>query len=278
MHPLDGPRLKVRRAESHIKGFRLAETRFSAEADYRVIVAELDSESREYTLRALVNVLPPLDLGICIGEAAYNLRSALDCLVYQLGRLNKATEKALTRTQFPIFLEDRIPGCNGDCPRGSPAHFQCDGKRLIKPLSDEHQTAIELLQPYRCGGKSDRDPLYLLHKLNNADKHRLLQVVGAKPAGYGAGATWGNEPLPEYWIRSRTVFEDGADVGRAAAADVHRRKVQMEQRIPPLITFWQGCHAVEGLGVAATLSAIAHDVSQIVESFGPEFSKRAESS
>jgi hypothetical protein len=113
--------------------------------------------------------------------------------------------------------------------------------------------------------------LYLLHELNNADKHRLLQVVGAKPAGYFAGAAWGDEPLPKYWISTRTVFEDGAEVGRVAAADIERRKVQMEQRIFPLIAFWQGCEAVAGSGVCFTLSQIAERVSQIIESFGPEF-------
>jgi len=270
MHPLDGPRLKIARAKSHIEVLRLANAGFTAKADYRVVVAELDPKSREYALRALINVLPPLELGVCIGEVAHDLRSALDGLIYQLGMLNGASEEALTRTQFPIFLKQRVLGCRGKCS-GKPPHFTCGGLKLIKPLRREHQAEIERLQPYRRGNKGKRSPLYFLHELNNADKHRLLQVVGAKPAGYGAGAAWGDEPLPDYWILPRTVFEDGAKVGGVAAADVHKRKVQMEQRIAPLIAFWQGCKAVQGLGVAPTLSQIADHASQIIESFGPEF-------
>jgi hypothetical protein len=68
-----------------------------------------------------------------------------------------------------------------------------------------------------------------------------------------------------------TVFEDGAKVGRVAAADVDKRKVQMEQRIHPYMAFWQGCEAVQGRGVTPTLIQITDHVSQIIESFAPDF-------
>jgi hypothetical protein len=276
MHPLDGPRLKIRRARSHIESLRAADAAFMANADYRVIVAELNPKTKKYALRALINVLPPLELGVCIGEIAHDLRSALDGLVYQLGVLDGASEEALTRTQFPVFLKQRVLGCRGKC-RGKLPHFTCGGLKLIEPLSPEHQAAIKRFQPYRSVNLGKRSPLYFLHELNNADKHRLLQVVGAKPAGYGVGATWGDEPFPDYRILPRTIFEDGAKVGRVAAADVDKRKVQADQRIVPLIAFWQGCGAVQGLGVTPILSQIADRVSEIVESFGPEFGERAES-
>ena len=182
MHPLDGPRFKIVRAKSHIETLRSANARFEAEADYRVIVAELNPRTSKYALRALVNVLPPLDLGVCIGEIAHDLRSALDGLVYQLGVLNGATEERLTRTQFPIFLKGRPAGCRGRCRRAMP-HFDCHGREMIGPLRPEHQRRIERLQPFKRENLGRKSPLYLLHELNNADKHRLLQVVGADPVG-----------------------------------------------------------------------------------------------
>ncbi|MCH8026394.1 MAG: hypothetical protein IH866_06320 [Chloroflexi bacterium] len=255
-----------------IKTLREADLAFQEQADYRVIIAELNPKSRKYALRALVNVVPPLDLGICISEVAHHLRSALDGLVYQLGQSNGATEEALTRTQFPIFLKQRVSGCKRPkrC-RNKPPHFRCDAMRMIQPLCDEHQTMIERLQPYRRGNLGKRGPLYLLHELNNADKHRLLQVVGGKPTGYMVGGVWGNAPYPDYRISLRAVFEDGAKVGRVAASDVHGQKVQMEQSIVPYIAFWQGCREVRGFGVGPTLSGIAEHVSGIVEGFAPEF-------
>lgn len=269
-HPLEGPRLKIRRAMSHIEALRLEDAKFTSQADYRVRVAELNPNSRRYALRALVNVLPPSDLGLCIGEAAYHLRSALDGLVYQLARLNGASEVALKRTQFPIFLKQRVMGCRGKCKSKTP-HFTCGGKRMIDPLFREHQTLIERLQPYRRGNLGKRSPLYFLHELNNADKHRLLQVVGGKAAGYSGGAVWADEPFPDYRISLRAVFEDGAKVGRVAARDVHRRKVREEQRIVAHIAFWQGCDAVTGRGVSFVLGGAAKLVSEIIEGFAPEF-------
>jgi hypothetical protein len=279
MHPLDGPRFKIRRAVSQIETLRKADTDFRALADYRVIVAEPNSKGTEYALRALINVLPPPDLGLCIGEIAHQLRSALDGLVYQLERLRYPAPKAGTRvrTQFPIFERRRIKGCREQggkkrCNGPKPRHFVCNGgPEMIERLCPCHQRAIKRLQPYQRGTKGKRNPLYLLQELNNADKHRLLQTVGGKAMGYGVGGVWGDEPMPDYWISTRKVLEDGAQVGRVSAIYVDKRQVRMEQEIFPAIAFWEGCEAVAGSGVCFTLLQIAEHVSKIVESFGPEF-------
>jgi len=142
---------------------------------------------------------------------------------------------------------------------------------MIGPLRHVHQQAIERLQPFKKGNLGKKSPLYLLHELNNADKHRLLQVVGAEPVGYLIGGVWGDEPAPDYWMSLGVVFEDGAKVGRVAAADVDKRKVQIEQRITPIIAFWRGCEAVQGRRVTPMLSEIAGHVSRIVGSFAPDF-------
>ena len=280
MHRLDGPRLKVWRAISQIETLRRADTEFRALADYCVIVAEPNSEGTEYALRAIVNILPPPELGLYIGEIAHQLRSALDGLVYQLERLRyPIPPKAGTRvrTQFPIFERRRVKGCherNGKTKCRSPKlrHFVCNGgPGMIERLYPCHQAAIKRLQPYQRGNKGNRSPLYLLQELNNADKHRLLQTVGGKAMGYMAGGVWGDEPMPDYWISTRKVLEDGAQVGRVSATYVERKQVQMKQQIFPSIAFWEGCEAVTGSGVCFTLSQIAEHVSEIVESFAPEF-------
>lgn len=269
--PLYGPRLKIQRAKSRIRVLRSIQDEFRAQCDYRVVVAELDTKRQQFALRALVNILPPSDLGLCIGEVAHNLRSALDGLVYQLGKLNEASERDLTRTQFPIFLKQRFSGCVGKCQR-RPPHYRCSAKRYIEPLKQKHKTAIERWQPYRYGNLGKRSPLYLLHELNNADKHRLLQVAGGNVAGYFAGAAWGRERFPDYRITLHQPVEDGARIGRVRAADVRGRRVRREQKIPALIAFWKGCPAVEGRGVTYILSQMEEKVSEIVESFEPEFS------
>jgi hypothetical protein len=273
-HPLNGPRLKIERAKSQIGLVRAEDERLLAHADYRLIVAELDAGGRKNAIRALVNVLPPDDLGVCVGEIAHNLRSALDGLVYRLERLRFPNPPyASTRTQFPIFDRRSVKGCRGKgrC-RKKPRHFRCNnGAQMIQGLWPCHRAAIKLLQPYHRGNLGKKNPLYLLQELNNADKHRLLQVLGGRAAGYFVGGGWGEDPaLPDYHLWA-SVLEDGAHVGDVSARFVRAGEVRMDQQVSPYIVFWKGCDAVYGRGVAAVLSQIAEHVSEIVESFAPEF-------
>lgn len=279
MEPLEGPVLKIARAKEHIEVIRLLHYKFIDQSSYRIIVSELESGGRYYALRVLVDLMPPRDLGLCIGEAAYQLRSALDGLVYQLALLNPNTSsETLTRTQFPIFSRGSIKGCiNGiggsrrKCPRGSAAHYRCNRGRSIDPLIPRHKAMIERLQPYHRANGGKHDPLFLLHELNNADKHRLLPVAGATPGGYMAGGWWRGDRPPYYRIGLHRVLEDGAKAGRTDAQSVRSKRVEVDQEIPALIAFWQGCEAVEGLGVTHTLDLMAKRVTEILEGFSPEF-------
>ena len=49
--PLYGPRLKIKRAESQIEVLRRIQLDLIAQADYRVVIAELDAKRREYAPR-----------------------------------------------------------------------------------------------------------------------------------------------------------------------------------------------------------------------------------
>jgi hypothetical protein len=142
---------------------------------------------------------------------------------------------------------------------------------MIQHLKREHRVAIKAWQPYRRGNLGRDSSLFLLHELNNADKHRLLQVLGGKAGAYFVGASWGDGPLPDYRIWGRTVLEDGAQVGEVSTRWVRSRQVQLEQGISPYIAFWLGCDAVRGLGVVATLARISERVEEIVESFAEAF-------
>ena len=181
MHPLEGPRLKVRRADSKIKSLRGAEKVFMRESKYEVVRAEFNPKSGEYVYRVRASSPPPsLEWGVDIGEIAHNLRSALDRLVYQLAFLNTAP-KAPTGTQFPIFLIGKTTKKrNGRLI----AHFEREGRRYIASLRPSHQACIERLQPYKRGQGGRTNPSWMLSEINNADKHRLIQVVGGKT---GAG-------------------------------------------------------------------------------------------
>lgn len=262
-HPLDGPRLKVRRALSEVEDLKEKQQAFRNEADYQIVRAEFNPMTDKYTYRVRAGISPPLEWGVWIGEVAHNLGSALDGLVYQLALLNTNTP---ANTQFPVFLVGRTKRRRAR-GGGKIRHFEADGWRMIRDLRPEHQALIEQLQPYKRDGGGRRNPLYLLHEINNADKHRLIQVVGVKSGAYtwsGSGDT-ANGLLDLLDNSPFAVLKDGARIFEAP------RDVPVDAKLVPVIAFWNGCAAVQHRGVCQTLAQIAEHVSEIVESFGSEF-------
>jgi hypothetical protein len=146
---------------------------------------------------------------------------------------------------------------------------------MIRRLTPEHQARIEWLQPYRRNGGQTPwgrplngrwNLLYRLKELNDADKHRLIQVVGAKVGAGPVYGGWGDD-IEEDVIFGRTkILKDGAKILQAGS------RVQVHPHVMPLIAFWEGCRAVQNVGVCLTLRLMADKVSEIVESFAPEFS------
>jgi hypothetical protein len=273
MHPLDGPRLKVRRAESEIDTLKLSNEAYTLESDYQIFRAELDSKTGNRRYRILINSpAPSLDWGVSIGEIAHNLRSALDGLVHQLALLK--TNAPASQTQFPIFLKgittQSVPGRK----KQLRPHFEGKGfgggRFFVRSLRDCHQTLIERLQPYKRGGGGLNNPLYWLKEINNADKHRLIQVVGARWIGGPAmTGSWGDDAILEFMFRRRrgAILENGAIFGETSDAhDVH-----VYSKIMVAVAFSDGCPPVKGLHVTNTLSIIHEQVSEIIESFVPEF-------
>lgn len=275
MLPLDGPRLKVRRAESEIQALREAENVFRKNSDYRVVMAEVNPKTGNDVYRVRISSPPPsLEWGIHVGEIAHNLRSALDGLVYQLALLR--TDTPATNTQFPIFLVGRTKRRkNGRIiphfeamrgKRGKKSMELGNGRSMIRQLLPKHQALIERLQPYKRGRGDRNCPLWWLHEVNNADKHRLIQVVAAKTgAGPFVGGLGDDFKYP-FSIRPGMILKDGAIFGEAPHG------VHVNPKLIPLIAFWEGCPQVKGKAVANTLRIITEDVSKILEGFAPEFS------
>lgn len=280
MHPLDGPRLKIRRAIAEIERLRLLEETFRSEAKYEIVRAEMNPKTGKYVYRARVIYEPPLDeWGVWVGEIVHNLRSTLDGLVFQLARLNKAP--AETRdTQFPIFRyrytrrlrSGEVMGFEGHQGARRPARGS--GRYMIRRLRPEHQARIEWLQPYRRNGGQTPwgrplngrwNLLYRLKELNDADKHRLIQLVGAKIGAGPIYGGWGDNIQDHVIFGHTSILKDGAEILQAGP------QVHVDTHVLPLIAFWKGCKAVRNVGACLALRLMADKVSEIVESFAAEF-------
>ena len=100
------------------------------------------------------------EYAVAVGEVAYNLRSALDHLVWQLVDANG--ERPGPWTEFPIFRQER--------------DYRQSAKRKLRGLTDDQLQTVEALQPF--GDEISVGPhLWMLHAICNIDKHRHLNVV-----------------------------------------------------------------------------------------------------
>ena len=265
MHNLDGPLLKVRCVRGGLE--RLAECQFDLfkRGDHRAVKAEFDEERGKYAYRVLTDALPPADIGVLIGEIAHNLRSALDGLTWQLALLR--TRTPAWNTEFPIYAVGKT-----DRKRNGRkiSHFARDGLRKIRSLRPVHQAAIEALQPYKGGRGFKRHPLWQLHELNNADKHRLLQVVGAFNGVMMMSAARTAEVWPTEVHKAGVEYVFGPLKDGAIVAYIPGN-MDAEVELQPGISFAAGCPTVRGLGAYETLLRMTEHVEKIVEGFRPEF-------
>lgn len=115
--------------------------------------------------RIVIRTVPlPPQIPIRISECVHHWRASLDNFAYLITRRHSGHTP---RSEFPIFLD--------------PVRFRKEGTKKIQGMKPTARVAIENLQPYN--GDGPMDPLWMLHELSNADKHRLMHSVGAVLAG-----------------------------------------------------------------------------------------------
>ena len=169
-HPLDGPRLKVKRARSQLHAFekKLGPLTGATRPLVRCVQSFNANDSAfEITIREARTIRIPAML--LLDEATHHLRSALDQLIFLLALADSGKEKG--RTQFPL-LSDPNSWDKGE-----------DGDRTqnvwLEGICVEHKAAIELHQPYRpwtWKGVPYTHPLRVVNDLDNDEKHRIVQL------------------------------------------------------------------------------------------------------
>jgi hypothetical protein len=158
---LEGVRLKLDRAGDHLQHV------VKIIADMTKVRCEMipeefgeGGEKKYGVLRVRLTPKPPASLSVVIGDFLFNVRSALDHLLWQLVFLNE--NKPSKSNMFPIS--------------STPDIFSEEVKRgRVKGISTEAQKLLENLQPYHPGN----EPLATLADLHNLDKHRTLNLLTA---------------------------------------------------------------------------------------------------
>jgi len=193
---LDGAYARVARAREHLAALASAVASVSVPANTTGAFEDIGTAT-------------PVDPihSILVGEITYNLRSALDYLIYELALLDTASIQE--KTQFLII--------------DSPSDWKQEAKRRLPGLSPVHQDAIRMLQPF-SGCQWTRT----LRDTSNSDKHRHLAIVQAPSAAV-------------------------VELSSRQAATIH------------LLAF------DDGRPVVSTLEELCGNVTDVLDSFRPEF-------
>ena len=156
---LEGVEAKIARARTTLRNL---DSKISHYCSGRI--DEVRREARTLGHRAAFLMGGPADIPIewpvTIGEIAYNLRSSLDHLVWQLVIHNGKIPTM--HNQFPIFLDK--------------TKYDKGVNRQLKGVGAHTRRLIEDLQPYQ---ENSETGVYLriLHSICNIDKHRHLNLV-----------------------------------------------------------------------------------------------------
>jgi len=184
------------------------------------------------------NMKLPFDysFSILVGEICYNLRSALDYLVYELAVLDSGF--IVDGTQFPI--ENKRKGFEWWINRG-----------WLDGLNAAHITAIETLQPYRgCHWTA------ILKDLSNPDKHRSLVPTQA-----------------DRELTIHVVDRDHLDDFRDMSGAIRRAVTSDGTEVYVKVALTTAIQLTDGTPVIETLEEIKSEVARVLQTFKPDFER-----
>lgn len=209
----DSWRLKLDRAEKHLSELRIGIGEYVQKRPYEAVQVVGGGNCRKHagydcggswTLH--ITEQPDPQLAVILGDALFDIRSALDHLAVALappGRRRQA--------RFPIEAKN-IWAKEGRRYVVRDPKARKSWRTTVEGMAPEAVAFIESLQPYRKA-TPEKDTLFTLNRLENADKHRQLTLFapGLQRAHY-----WGS-------ARGRTieltverpdafVVEDGAEI------------------------------------------------------------------
>jgi len=152
-HPLDGVRLKIVRAQEHLKVLKEEVGRYLDSRPYELLT---ERENDRMMARLVIKTEPPLGLSCIVGDCVNNLRTSLDYIVWQLAVRHSSTPLIIGKDRLYFPFKDSATSFNTD----SLAKYSIPAHAL---------NLIESVQPYHTGYEF----LRFLPILTNEDRHCL---------------------------------------------------------------------------------------------------------
>jgi hypothetical protein len=282
-HTLDGCHAKIQRANEHIHQIhteivagkiRLPSDALRLQHYFQVPKpSEPDIFTHELVFSIQKDPPPvPLIFSVLAGEATYQLRSALDHLVYQ-AILAHTNEPPTFNSAFPIIGKGRM--AKQGRWRSAPDEYVAQTERLKQVISGAAEAIIHGLQPFQRGAAYQDDPLWILQELNNTDKHRLLVLTVHAVDFYKVDVTLHGETVTATFTPGIS-YERGAEIGRMPCPGHPRDhgEVSVDGELVVQIAFDKTAGR-RRVPVIPCLTDLANYVERITQRVGllPEFSE-----
>jgi hypothetical protein len=255
--PLDGSRLKIVRAEQHLKLLRAKIGRHLKKHTQEIVFTDSDTNTHTRT-RRLTKPIPAIWSTI-VGDCVTNCRAALDYIMWELAVKYLVPTPVITNredrriTNFPISESPTDTGYTDRLNRFA-------NRQLPAPIIDE----IKLVQPYNAG----YEPLRTLHELVNTDKHRMPLMGTAKFGGFMLLDTWALQSLSNPEVRIVELGQFTISTTRdTSSVTVHKMNMNVNAQ-PTISVTWQDV-TMPHEPVDRTLEDIVKCVANIIPRFQP---------
>lgn len=234
-HPLQAALYRVVRANEHLKDLGERVIALTLEQQ-KTAIAHFQAYGREQLGRvSTLRVGVPLSFPVRIGEICYNLRTALEYLVFEIAKLNSGSPQDFTN--FPLVnTKDKFRSWAKDA--------------RSKGINSAHIAAIERFQPYKgCNWAT------ALVNLSNKDKHREFPKLG------------GTAALAYY-----TPFGD-VDYAALSLPIIRAPHPLTGEEMDMKVDFQSTISFDDGMPVIQTLKEIVFGVTETIDAFEPEFKR-----
>lgn len=239
-------RAKILRAEAHAQELFEVAAEFT-QSKPALIKHEPDPATQDYIFYMdLVEEPPLLEWGTVVGDILHNLRSALDCLAWQLVRNHLQREpksKEASKVYFPL----------ADHPNAFAAHS-------LKGLVDSADLGrLEQVQPYQVGF----EVLGTLGRLSNRDKHRVVQPAYLMNEDFKLSA----RPVRDCEITQVITAEPGPFAHRRELGRVKGRNTGPNPEIEGKATLSGYLGLEDGTKLGHLIDEMAQKVTEVIKLF-----------
>lgn len=209
---LDRPRARLDRAKMHSQKFGGIWNSFLKEEEPYFPIVTTNDEGEGWIFVRAAESFPGEQLSLHFGEMLYQLRAALDSLVYEVAILDSSKDPPPDQERLEFIF------------RGSEEDFDKAAWK-IKPLSGQHRAMIKSVQPYDIDQRGEAEQIVagILNELNDLarkDRHRGLRVI----------ASWVSNKNPQHRNPSPRMQPGVAHRDRGRTSERGRRIGQLQDQ------------------------------------------------